>query len=222
MASSLQPTFYNRHLPSTGRLLPADYSFSRHISSNSDMSQPSSSSTFQAIFNTALQDYKDKTGSSLVDHPFAKQFQECDSVESITTILEEQARIFREFRDHGKLVNSLKCLVNILCSPFFTTVLDKGVGLLVCLKKHSLVYPVEDGYSTAIPASKSNICWLRHLTRRMSLFPRSHPHISLTYGFPRRPKKCVLAMTHWLTFSRPSRTSSADSVFMPGIPPTQP
>ena len=95
------------------------------------MSQPSSSSTFQTLFNTALQDYKDKTGSSLIDHPFAMQFQECDSVESITTILEEQARIFREFRDHGKLVNSLKRLVDVLCLPFFTTVFEKGIDLIV-------------------------------------------------------------------------------------------
>src|SRR6267154_237567 len=122
-------------LPSIDRLLLVDYPFPRHIPSNSDMSQPSSSSTFQALFNTALQNYKDKTGSSLVDHPFAHQFQECDSVESITTILEEQARmIFRESRDHGQLVNSLKRLVKVLCSPFFTTVLDKGIGPLVCLK----------------------------------------------------------------------------------------
>jgi hypothetical protein len=94
------------------------------------MSQLSSSSTFQALLNTALQDYKGKTGSSRVDHPFAKQFQ-YDSVESITTILKEQARIFHEFRDHGKLVDSLKRLVDVLCSPFFTTVLDKGIDLLV-------------------------------------------------------------------------------------------
>jgi hypothetical protein len=121
-----------------------------YISSNSDMSQPSSSPSFQALFNTALQDYKDKTGSSLVDHPCAMQFQECDSVESITTILEEQARIFRKFRDHGRLAN--------FCSPLFTTVLDNGIGLLVRPKKHSLVDLVADRYSTAIPARESNIC----------------------------------------------------------------
>ena len=95
------------------------------------MSQPSSSSAFQALFNTALQDYKDQTGSSLVDHPLAKQFQECDSPESFTTVLEEQAQIFRGFRDHGKLVNSLKSLVDILCLPFITTVLEMGIDLLV-------------------------------------------------------------------------------------------
>ena len=92
-----------------------------------DMSQPS---TLQALFNAALQDYKDKTGNSLSDHPFAKQLQECDSVESISTILEDQAQIFREFRDHGKLINSLKRLADILSSPFITTV-GEGIGLVV-------------------------------------------------------------------------------------------
>jgi hypothetical protein len=95
------------------------------------MSQSVSPSTFQDLFNAALQDYKDKTGKSLVDHPFAKQLQECNSVESISTILEEQARVFREFRDHGKLVNSLKRLANILCSPFISTVLGDGIDLVV-------------------------------------------------------------------------------------------
>ena len=94
----------------------------------SDMSQPS---TLQALFNAALQDYKEKTGKSLSDHPFAKQLRECDSVESISTILEDQTRVFREFRDHGKLINSLKRLADILCSPFITTILGEGIGLVV-------------------------------------------------------------------------------------------
>jgi hypothetical protein len=93
-----------------------------------DMSQPS---TLQALFNAALQDYKDKTGNTLADHPFARQLQECNSVESISTILEEQALVFREFRDHGKLINSLKSLAGILCSPFISAVLGEGIGLVV-------------------------------------------------------------------------------------------
>ena len=133
------------------------------------MSRPSSSFTLQALFSTALQDYEVKTGSSLVDHPFAKQFQECDSVESITAILEEQASIFRNFRDHGKLVNSLKRLVTVLSSPLFTTLLNTGIGLLVRHKRHSLVYLVCDLYSIAIPACESNIYWHLYPTRRMSL-----------------------------------------------------
>jgi hypothetical protein len=134
------------------------------------MSQPSLSSTFQTLFDTALQDYQDKTGSSLADHPFVTQFQECDSVESITTILEEKARVFREFRHHGNLVNSLKRLVGVLCSPLFTTVFDKSISLLVRPKNYSLVYYlVADRYFTATPACKSIIYWDRYPTRRMSL-----------------------------------------------------
>jgi len=95
------------------------------------MSQSSSSPTFQALFDVALQDYEDKIGSRLINHPLAEQLQECDSVGSITTILEEQARSFREFRDHGKLVNSLKNLVDVLSSPFISPVFGQGADLVV-------------------------------------------------------------------------------------------
>ena len=60
------------------------------------MSESSEPSTFLALFNAALQDYKDETRNSLVDHPFPKQLKEGDSVESVSTILEEQ---------HGSFVN---------------------------------------------------------------------------------------------------------------------
>jgi hypothetical protein len=41
----------------------------------SDMSQPSSSFSFQALFNTALQDYESQTGTRLIDHPLAKKLE---------------------------------------------------------------------------------------------------------------------------------------------------
>ena len=92
-----------------------------------DMSQSSSPSTFRYLFNAALQDYKDKPGKSLVDHPFAKQLQECDSVQSVSTILEEQALVFREFRDHGKAHQlaqefRLASCARLLSAPFLARV----------------------------------------------------------------------------------------------------
>ncbi len=101
------------------------------------MSQSSSSSsTFQALFDAALQDYELQTGITLVDHPFAKQLQECDSVNSINSILQEQAKGFREFRrDDGKFMKSLKCSVrsvDILHTALsVSTVLGEGVVGLV-------------------------------------------------------------------------------------------
>jgi hypothetical protein len=182
------------------------------------MSQPSSSSsTFRILFDAALQDYKDKAGNTLTDHPIAKQLETCESVSSITTILQEQARRFREFRENdGTLVKALNSSVDVLCAPSISSALNEAIGLVV-RRKSIYQCTLFLMASTAIPACKSSIHWLRHLTRRMSLFLRSDPHISLTSDFPRRSKTCVLATMHWLTFSRPSRTSSADSVFMPGF-----
>jgi hypothetical protein len=85
-------------------------------------------SSFQDLFDAALQDYRIQTGTSLVDHPFAKQLESCDSVDFVTAILQEKAQIFREFRgDDGKLMKSLKYSVNILYTLSITT---EGIGLV--------------------------------------------------------------------------------------------
>jgi hypothetical protein len=99
------------------------------------MSQSSSSSTFQVLFNVALQDYKDKTGTSLIDNPFAKQLETCTSISSITSILQEQAESFREFReDDGKLMKALNPSIDVLCAPSINSALNEAIGLVVRLK----------------------------------------------------------------------------------------
>ena len=85
-------------------------------------------SSFQDLFDAALKDYQNQTRTSLVDHPFAKRLESCDSVDSITAILQEQAQIFREFRgDDGKLMKSVKYSVNTLHTLSITTA---GIGLV--------------------------------------------------------------------------------------------
>jgi hypothetical protein len=101
-----------------------------HISSISDMSHPSSSS-FRSLFNVALRDYENQTGTKLVDHPFAKQLEKCDSVESISSALQEHARRFCEFRgEDGKITKSLKCAVQVLYTLSTSTVLGEGIGIV--------------------------------------------------------------------------------------------
>ena len=85
-------------------------------------------SSFEDIFNAALKEYQNQTRTSLVDHPFAEQFESCDTVDSINAILQEQAQIFRDFRgDDGKLMKSVKHSVNILYTLSTTTA---GIGLV--------------------------------------------------------------------------------------------
>ena len=134
--SSLSPLLYSCHPPSTYRPLPqaAPY-FLSHMSSIFDMSQ-SSSSTFQALFNAAVQDYKDKTGTSLIDHLIAQQLETCQSVVSITSILQEQAQSFRQFSENdGRLMKALHSSVEVLCTPSISSALNSAIGLVVRLKE---------------------------------------------------------------------------------------
>jgi hypothetical protein len=176
----------HHHPPSTCCPLTAgDSSFPTHLSSISDMSQLSLSSSFQALFGAALKDYENRTRISLVNHPFAKQLEECDSLDSIIAIIQEQAKGFREFRrNNGKLMKSVKCSVDVLYILSISTFLGEGVGLV--RSKQSSTFLVPDRYSPAIPACESHIRWDCHPTRCMSLFLHSQLHISLTFKFGRR------------------------------------
>jgi len=95
------------------------------------MSNPSSSESFRFLFETALQRYEEKTGTKLVEHPLAKQLEKCDSVDSITTFLQEQARVFGKFKgDDGKVMKSLKYSVNVLYALSTNSALGEGIGLV--------------------------------------------------------------------------------------------
>jgi hypothetical protein len=47
------------------------------------MSQSLSPFSFQALFNTTLQDYESQTGTRLINHRLAKKLESCNSVDSI-------------------------------------------------------------------------------------------------------------------------------------------
>ena len=122
---SSRSSLYHHIPPSTNHI------FSSHVFSIHDMSHSSSSSSFQALFNAALEDYTNKTGTKLLDHPLAKQLDKCDSVESISTLLQVQAREFREFRgEDGKVMTPLKRVVHVLHTFSTSPVFGEGVGLV--------------------------------------------------------------------------------------------
>ena len=90
--------------------------------------------SFQFLLNIALEDYQKQTGKKLTDHPFAKQLESCDTVESIMAVLQEQAHIFRDFRgDDRKIMKSIKPTVDILHRLSTSNVLGGGradIGLV--------------------------------------------------------------------------------------------
>ena len=98
------------------------------------MSDQSGSSHFRVLFEAALEDYRKQTGTKLVDHPLYGKLIKCDTVESITAVLQEQAQAFLKFRgkpeDDSKVMKSLKCAVHVLHSLSDSTFLGEAIGVV--------------------------------------------------------------------------------------------
>ena len=61
---------------------------------------PDASPTFQDMFNAALVEYTNQTGTNVADlakHPLAAKIENCKSANDLL-VLGEQAKAFREFR----------------------------------------------------------------------------------------------------------------------------
>jgi hypothetical protein len=78
------------------------------------MAHQSGSAHFQALLESALRAYEKKAGVSLAEHPLALKIQNCDSVDGITAILQDQAQTFRDLQGNDKVMKSIKATVSIL------------------------------------------------------------------------------------------------------------
>ena len=94
------------------------------------MNHQSGPSPFQALFESALQDYEIQTGIPLANHPLVQQLQNCHSVESVTALLQEQAQAFIEFRESDKIFKSLKGIVSALSRVSAISALGHSVGMV--------------------------------------------------------------------------------------------
>ena len=98
-----------------------------------DMSDQSESSPFQSLFDCALRGYEKQTGIGLANHPLAEQLQNCQSVESVITLLQEQARASQALsksRESDKIFNSLKGVVSALSSISVTAAFGQAIGMV--------------------------------------------------------------------------------------------
>lgn len=95
------------------------------------------------LFEAAVHDYQKQTGVKLIDHPLARKLENCNSVESITSVLQEQARSFIDFRrdesDDGKVMKLLKHVVHVLHTLSISTTLREGISLVSVVCRVALV-----------------------------------------------------------------------------------
>ena len=84
----------------------------------------------EVLFESALQDYEKQTGIPLSKHPLAEQLQNCQSVESITILLQEQARAFNDFRGGDRIMKLLKSVVSTLSRVSAVAALGHDIGMV--------------------------------------------------------------------------------------------
>ena len=73
---------------------------------------------------------KKKTQISLANHPLALKLENCHSVESITILLQDQARTFSEARGRDRITKSIRSTVSFLYKLSATAGLGDDLGLV--------------------------------------------------------------------------------------------
>ena len=115
----------------------------------------------QALFKPALQEYEEKVGASLAQHPLAIKLQNCDSVEAITGLLHDQARPFIDLQGSDKIMKSIKSTVSILSKISSTTSLADAFSPV--LQQELVVYFTPLTLITDTPTRKSDTSLSRYL-----------------------------------------------------------
>ena len=141
------------------------------------MAGPSGSPHFQALFESALQAYQTKTGITLAEHALAVQLQSCNTVESITALVQSQAQAFRNYRESDRIMKSIKTIVSVLTPLSAAASLADAVGIV---RQIAMVvsFTFLTLFFAAIPTRKSNTGWSRYPTRCMCRSP-NHMQIPL-------------------------------------------
>ena len=124
------------------------------------MSNQSGSSHLRVLFQIALEDYKKQTGTELAQHPLAERLQDCNSIASVTDILEE-AKGFNKFQEKDKVLKPLKKVLTVLHRLSSAADFAQHFGL-VCPWAPTGLFNVSDPHPTAFPARESNTDWPWH------------------------------------------------------------
>jgi len=80
------------------------------------------------MLDTALAEYKKKTGNDLLAHWLAAELQTCESVDTVLDTLRDQAKAFEQSGDQ-KLMKWIDPLVHVLYT--FSGAIGDGVSLVL-------------------------------------------------------------------------------------------
>ena len=96
-----------------------------------NMTTLAESSAFDSLIQSVLDDYQIQTGVDLQRHPLALQLDRCDSVQSLTEVLQQQAQTFHEFREaNNRIITLLNHAAQALHRLSTPVVYAEGISLV--------------------------------------------------------------------------------------------
>ena len=97
-----------------------------------DMTDQQGSSRFQALLESALQQYEKKAGVRLANlgDSLGIQLQSCHSIDHIATLLQDKAQAFDDVQQHDRILKSIKATVSILTPISAIASAADGAGLV--------------------------------------------------------------------------------------------
>ena len=85
-------------------------------------------SSFQSILD-AVDKYAEQTGINLNEHPFADKVKGCDSPDAVLSLLQENLKAFKDYRDSNqKFIQYISPVVDFVHT--FSGVLSEAAGLV--------------------------------------------------------------------------------------------
>ena len=143
---------------STNKLLPLALMSHPHPTTTSSSS---SSHNFQLIINNALNTYERRTRKDLRSHPFAVQFQDCDSPGAILAVLQPQVQALNQSRNTDeRWTKWLDPTINVLYT--FSNMVGASVGL-VCFRHTLFRVLLSHIYVASILTCERHFCRSRRL-----------------------------------------------------------
>jgi hypothetical protein len=107
-------------------------------------------SNFQSILD-ALDKYAEQTGTNLQENPFIDKVLGCDSPGSILLLLQENVKLFKEYREQNrKFIDCLSPVVQFV--HVFSDILGEAAGLV---SREQLESQVSSFYTHSLPGSIS-------------------------------------------------------------------
>lgn len=87
----------------------------------------------KALFETALNEFEKRAGTSLAQNQIVTRLAACGSADSVIDVLQEQAQAFRNFRgDNGKIMTWVKRTVNVVYALSTSEMLSGAIST-VCV-----------------------------------------------------------------------------------------